>query len=97
MSSKLSTIGFIVAMTMAPALAFAQTTPATPEQPAAKPAAAAEAKPAAAADAKSAKPVQTGEAACVIHKKDSKEFNDCVAKTKAAQVTTAKDPVKKTN
>jgi hypothetical protein len=83
MSCKLSTIGFIVAVAMAPALAFAQTAPA--------------AKPAVAADAKSSKPAQTGEAACAIHKKDSKEFKDCVAKTKTTQATTAKDPVKKTN
>jgi hypothetical protein len=63
---------------------LAQTAPAAPV---AKPA---EVKPA-------TTPPQTAEAACVVHKKDSKEFKDCVEKSKAAAApkATPKDPAKK--
>jgi len=74
---------FVVAagLALAPVAAFAQTTPAT-NQPVAKPATPAPAP-------------QTAEAACAVHKKDSKEFKDCVDKSKAAAKPAAKDPAKK--
>jgi hypothetical protein len=47
--------------------------------------------------AKPTTPAQTAEAACAVHKKDSKEFKDCVEKSKAATAPKAmpKDPAKK--
>jgi hypothetical protein len=71
------------ALALAPIAAIAQTAPAT-NQPVAKPA---EVKPAATP--------QTAEAACAVHKKDSKEFKECVEKSKAAAKPAAKDPAKK--
>lgn len=39
---------------------------------------------------------QTAEAACAVHKKDSKEFKECAEKHKAAAPKTeTKDPAKK--
>lgn len=38
---------------------------------------------------------QTAEAACAVHKKDSKEFKDCVDKSKTMAKPSAKDPGKK--
>ena len=94
MQIKLATLAqaLLVAasIAVAPVAAFAQTasTPAAPAvttQPA---------KPAVTQPGKT--PVQTAEAACAVHKKDSKEFKECVDKSKAAvPSTTATTPAKK--
>jgi hypothetical protein len=73
-------------LALAPVAAFAQTAPAAPATVQPKVAKPAETKPA-------TTPQQTAEAACAVHKKDSKEFKDCVDKSKAA--APAKDPAKK--
>ena len=68
-------------LALAPAAAFAQTAPTAP----------AVAKP-----AETKAPLQTAEAACAVHKKDSKELKDCLEKNKAAVAKpVTKDPAKK--
>lgn len=68
-------------LALAPVAAFAQTAPTAPTV----------AKP---AEVKA--PQQTAEAACAVHKKDSKEHKDCLEKNKpAANKTVTKDPAKK--
>lgn len=77
-------------LALAPA-AFAQTATATAPTAPAAPAASKVVKP---ADVKA--PVQTAEAACAVHKKDSKEHKECMDKNKpAANKTVTKDPAKK--
>src|SRR5262245_52477584 len=73
-------------LALAPVAAFAQTAPTVPAVTQPKVAKPADAKPA------TTHP-QTAEAACAVHKKDSKEFKDCIEKSKAA--VPAKDPAKK--
>lgn len=100
MSTKIATLAQALIVTAGLALApaaFAQTSTTAPVAPA-HPAKAAEAKPAAKA------PVQTADAACAVHKKDSKEFKDCAEKAKhgatkvaPAPAAAAKDAVKKTH
>ena len=97
MQMKLATLAqaLVVAagLAVAPVAAFAQTAPATPAAPTApaqpKVAKPAEAKPAVVGQ-------KTAEGACAVHKKDSKEFKECVDKHKAAaSKTMTKDPAKK--
>jgi hypothetical protein len=103
MSTKFATLAQALIVTAGLALApaaFAQTSTVAPTAPTVAPAPkAAEVKPAAKA------PVQTADAACAVHKKDSKEFKDCTEKAKLGATKTApapaaaaaKDAVKKTN
>ena len=95
MSTKFATLAQALIVTAGLALApaaFAQTSTVAPAPKAA------EAKPAAKA------PVQTADAACAIHKKDSKELKDCTEKAKLsatkpvpAPAAAATDAVKKTH
>ncbi len=69
-------------LAFAPAAAFAQPAPTT--------------APTVAKPAEVKAPPQTAEAACALHKKDSKEHKDCLDKNKpAATKTMTKDPAKK--
>lgn len=82
------------AVAAAPVAAFAQTAPTTaPAAPAVS--TTQPAKPAVAQPGKA--PLQTADAACAVHKKDSKEFKDCMDKVKAntPNKTPSKDPAKK--
>lgn len=88
---KLVTLAQALAVTaglaLAPTVAFAQTAPTSPTAPAA---------PKVAKPAEVKTPLQTAEAACAVHKKDSKEHKECVDKHKPSVTKTiAKEPAKK--